>query len=156
MSGSPCLLRLATRRTTPGQLKAALQKKLGATSAMRRQILQVAYQSSSAHPHAWDKVVASIRTKAALLDISSHSECGSWIDDILRSAKHQLPNQLAALPTSSSEVGRLMHQPEQAGGGQRDGGCQLENAGAKALSKEGKQKTQEQKQWHHCQRLSVY
>lgn len=103
MSGSPCLLMLATGRMAPGQLKAALQKKLGVEvkndkkPAMRRQILQLAYQSSSAHSHAWDKVVANTLTKAVLLDISSHSERGSWIDDTLRSAQHQLPNQQSKL-----------------------------------------------------------
>jgi hypothetical protein len=40
-------------------------------SAMIRQILKVAYQRSSAHSHAWDKVVARNLTKAVILDISS-------------------------------------------------------------------------------------
>ena len=144
---------------TPGQLKTALQSTMGVVvkkdkkSAMRRQILKMAYASSSAHSHAWDKVVARNLTKAVLLDISSHSERGSWIDDTLRPAQHQLP---ASNPSSDSEVGQLMHQPEQEGPGQRDEGGQLENAGAKASITEGKQKAQKEKQWHHCQRLSVY
>ena len=73
----PCLLRMAVMRLTAGQLFAlALQEKLGAaTSAskpgdLRRQVLKVAYQSKSAHAHAWGHVVAAVLTRAQLLDIS--------------------------------------------------------------------------------------
>jgi len=80
----PCLLRMAVKRLTAGQLFAlALQKKLGAvTSAskpgdLRRQVLKAAYQSKSAHAHAWGHVVAAVLTRAQLLDISGeHQELG--------------------------------------------------------------------------------
>ena len=80
----PCLLRLAVKRMTAGQLKAAIQNKMGLETGaskpgdLRRQVLKVAYQSESAHSHAWESVVAAVLKRAQLLDISGkHREPGS-------------------------------------------------------------------------------
>ena len=80
----PCLLRMAVKQMTAGQLKAAIQNKKGleiASSKLgdtRRRVLKVAYQSESAHSHAWDSVVAAVLKRAQLLDISGkHREPGS-------------------------------------------------------------------------------
>ena len=80
----PCLLRMAVKRMTAGQLKAAIQNKMGLEIGscklghMRRQVLKVAYQSESAHSHAWESVVAAVLKRAQLLDMSGkHPEPGS-------------------------------------------------------------------------------
>ena len=72
----PCVLRMAVKRLTAGQLKAAIQNKLGLETGasklgdMRRQVLKVAYRPESAHSHAWESVAAAVLTRAQLLDIS--------------------------------------------------------------------------------------
>lgn len=116
MAGSLCLLKLAIWQLTPGQLKAALLQKLGLEvkkddkAAMRRQILRVAYQNSSAHAHAWEKVVASVLTKKLLLDISSRCERGPWTDGIpdwTTAKQHPMHQQVACSLRLAGACGSL-------------------------------------------------